>query len=380
MEDARITTIIVDTSAIHAANSDFLGIKSELLPSFYDALKEKGIVLLSHPVLDGEIAKHLSESSLVKNKNELVGLLVKTENLLRQAGCYDENLVDKIKAYDIKTALFNKYVDIHKDSVKLDYPKWEDVFKKYFQSVSPFAATGKKKEEFPDAVIIESTKAYMAEHVNDILLVVSKDDDWESAFKDCDDVQVVKSIEEAISIINKVDCILSPDMMSDIFDAAYDEMKSDLEFALECELYDVPEYEFESDFEIDSVKVKDINSFFVPLKVERNTLLFQTEVDIIVSGSGVILDEDRSVWDSEEKEYWLKAFADLYVQKGVATVKAEILVEFDFDNPSEVSVSKTKLVNVGCIDIISEKYSIDPIDSDKDMGEIYDALEGHLPN
>ena len=39
--DERITTILVDTCAFRDANSDFIGISSMLLPSFFSVIKEK---------------------------------------------------------------------------------------------------------------------------------------------------------------------------------------------------------------------------------------------------------------------------------------------------------------------------------------------------
>lgn len=41
----RITTILVDTCAFQEANSDFIGINSMLLPSFFSAVCEKGMLL-----------------------------------------------------------------------------------------------------------------------------------------------------------------------------------------------------------------------------------------------------------------------------------------------------------------------------------------------
>ena len=56
----------------------------------------------------------------------------------------------------------------------------------------------------------------------------------------------------------------------------------------------------------------------------------------------------------------------------------EILIDFDFDNPTEVTVVKTKLLNIGNIDLDLVEYSLEPINTDDDMGEIYDALDGHV--
>ena len=374
----KTTTVIIDTSAFHDVNSDFIGVNSELLPSFFVTIKEKDILLLTHPVLDGEIKKHIDDSSLVKNQQQLVVYLRKTENLLKMAGCFSDEFTKKINSFDIRSELYKGYLGRYKDAVRLDYPKWEKVFDKYFKAAPPFSETGKKKAEFPDAVIIESVSEYIEEHENDRLLVVSRDGDWVNSFKDNESVEVVDSIEKAIHLINEVDCVLSEDMMCLIYNSALDDIHKSLQFYLDSECYDVTEYEFEEDFEADSVEIININDFFTLLRASRNQMLIHTDVEVQVSGKGVVFDVDRSVWDSEDKCYWLREFADLDVTKATANIKVEILIDFDFDNPTEVTVVKTKLLNIGNIDLDLVEYSLEPINTDDDMGEIYDALDGHV--
>lgn len=61
-----IDAVIIDTSALEAKQFDFLGITSEVVPAFYDLLRQKDIKLLSHPVLQGEVKKHILFSDLIK--------------------------------------------------------------------------------------------------------------------------------------------------------------------------------------------------------------------------------------------------------------------------------------------------------------------------
>ncbi len=61
-EENRITLILIDTCAFRDANSDFPGIVKSLLPSFFSTADEKGITLLTHPVLENEIHKHIEDS------------------------------------------------------------------------------------------------------------------------------------------------------------------------------------------------------------------------------------------------------------------------------------------------------------------------------
>lgn len=196
--DERITTILVDTCAFRDANSDFIGISSMLLPSFFSVIKEKDILLLTHPILEREIEKHIEDSGIYKDYQSLVSHINKCKDVLRYANCCDEELFSKIADYNIKNQTFRAYKKYYKNAVKLDYPNPELIFELYFLSKPPFASTGKKKCEFPDAFVIEATKQYINEHPNDVLLVVSKDNDWVKSFWGVDNVIMCESIVEAI--------------------------------------------------------------------------------------------------------------------------------------------------------------------------------------
>lgn len=71
-EENRITLILIDTCAFREANSDFPGIVKSLLPSFFSTVDEKGIALLTHPVLENEIRKHIEDSSIFKDYQSLL--------------------------------------------------------------------------------------------------------------------------------------------------------------------------------------------------------------------------------------------------------------------------------------------------------------------
>lgn len=107
--DERITTILVDTCAFRDANSDFIGISSMLLPSFFSVIKEKDILLLTHPILEREIEKHIEDSGIYKDYQSLVSHINKCKDVLRYANCCDEELFSKIADYNIKNQTFRAY-------------------------------------------------------------------------------------------------------------------------------------------------------------------------------------------------------------------------------------------------------------------------------
>lgn len=348
--DERIITILVDTCAFRDANSDFIGISSMLLPSFFSVIKEKGMLLLTPPILVKEIEKHIEDSGIYKDYQSLVSHINKCKDVLQYANCCDEELFSRIADYNIKYQTFKAYKKYYKNAVKLDYPKPEHIFELYFSSKLPFAPTGKKKSEFPDAFVIEATKQYIMEHSNDILLIVSKDGDWIKSFSEVNHVILCESIVEAIKKINSIENILSEDMLAKIFRGAYAEILSEAQECAELENYYLDDYELYEELEINSVEVVNIEDSFVPLKISRDMILIKTVANVKVAGCGEIFDEDRSVWDNEDKEYFIIEYSDIDFYDGEAQIECEIRIKFDFDNLEQTAqVDSSKFNNRGYI-------------------------------
>lgn len=74
----------------------------------------------------------------------------------------------------------------------------QELIKKYFSGGAPFSKIGKKKSEFPDAMILMSLEAY-AKEKNIKVLAVSADEDWASYAKDSEWLVVVEELAQGIS-------------------------------------------------------------------------------------------------------------------------------------------------------------------------------------
>lgn len=223
-EENRITLILIDTCAFRDANSDFPGIVKSLLPSFFSTIDEKGIALLTHPVLENEIRKHIVDSSIFKDYQSLLTQLRKCTSTLKHYKLDDVLLSSKISELDIQTKLFESYQQYYQDAIHLDFGDPASVFELYFNSKAPFAMSGKKKAEFPDAFIFDATRKYLEKHPNEILLVISKDSDWTTAFNQIENIIICDSISNALTKISNIDSILSHEMLSQIFRGAYKEI------------------------------------------------------------------------------------------------------------------------------------------------------------
>jgi hypothetical protein len=375
--EERITSILVDTSAFAEANSDFIGLRSRLLPAFFENIETKGILLITHPILDNEIYKHIEDSSIFRNYQDLVKKLKQCNILLENIGCSDEKLFQKIEEFDVREYTFETYKNNFVDAVRLPYVNAEMIFEKYFNSIPPFSS-GKKKSEFPDAFVIEAVKQYLSEHTNEILLVVSKDSDWEKSFENERNVVICDSISSANNMLNSIDCILDNAIVEKLNTKMYQEMENSIHSLVESESYTIGDYEILDDVEIDIVEISEIYNY-IPLKITHSSILMKVTVSLSVDGSGIILNEDNSYWDDEDGVYLFKSFENLVFTNGLAEIDCEVLLTYDFDNPLEtVQLEDVTLNNNYCIELEVDENNIVfmPIIGIEDVkAEMMDALE-----
>ena len=136
---------LIDTNIFIRNNSDFIGIRSTKLPSLFDTLRQKEITLLQSDIIDREVKKHISESTLVKESIRLKEIWNKNLRLLEH---YNIKTDDPLLTADIEKDLFDAYLKEYAHSIHLDYPLVKDVMEDYFESRPPFSSTGDKKHEF----------------------------------------------------------------------------------------------------------------------------------------------------------------------------------------------------------------------------------------
>ena len=79
----KIDAVMIDTSAYHKNQCDFAGITNSIIPMLLQLLEANDILLLTHPVLEGEIKKHIRESELVTRIEHLQTSLKKYNRQLQ---------------------------------------------------------------------------------------------------------------------------------------------------------------------------------------------------------------------------------------------------------------------------------------------------------
>lgn len=296
-----ITVTIIDTNAFDKKANDFCGFFTKTIPSFFNQLSEKGIRLVTHPVLIEETKKHIiqglaNKESIKQRSESILSSFRKNKGILSLVFDY-EKIYNKLENMDLEAKsidAFNSFID---NAELLPYCNPEVIFKKYFKAVPPFAEKGKKKSEFPDAFAIESILDYIKEHKSDYFLIVSDDSDWEKSFKDIDRVTMADNLEEAMSILN------DRQNLSQYINTLSDEITRNLISLIPNLWIQIYNYDVESEVEIDDISIINIGNRVFPLSISKYEILLQTTAEIRVNGSATIRDYTNAVLDEETHSY-----------------------------------------------------------------------------
>lgn len=369
-----IDAVIIDTSAFHKEQCDFLGIQNPIVPAFFNMLNEKKIKLLSHPVLNQEIKKHISESEIINRLSNLKISLRKYKDILPLINLSANDIIKTIDALDLETKLDRAFIAAFKKAEELPYPDVEDVFALYFAGQSPFSSTGNKKSEFPDAFIILALKEYIQAHPSKCVLILTDDSDWKKAFEETPRAILADSIGDGMRLLQNCDELLP------VFKEAQPDIECQVLSLLETETFSLMGFETNDDPEITEISIKSINDFFVPLKITDSSILLRTTIELEVTGYATVLNEDRSIWDREDRAYIFTAYSDVAFEKALAKIECDIGITFDpEDHHSYVDVTSLNLNVRFNIDIELDEHT--SIFSDHELNatsDMMDALEEYF--
>ncbi|MGO2333321.1 MAG: PIN domain-containing protein [Pseudoalteromonas nigrifaciens] len=199
-ESKEYGAILVDTSIFDAHG---LKLEKGLLGKL-NQFKDSDIDYLLPDVIKGEVQSHLEK----KVKSSRASL----EKALNDAG--DHLFFDGSELNDAKSILIDiegiatgrvdKFIE-NSGALVLecgDYVTVSELLQQYFQNEPPFTETGKKKNEFPDAIVLLATEAWAQD--NDIqVLAVARDGDWKNYCETSDNLDYIEDFADALSKFNK---------------------------------------------------------------------------------------------------------------------------------------------------------------------------------
>lgn len=202
-ESKEYGAILVDTSIFDAHG---LKLEKGLLGKL-NQFKDSEIEYLLPDVIKSEVQNHLekkvksSRASLEKALNDAGDYLFFEGSELNDAKSL---LIDSNKVEGIAESSVDKFIT-NSGALVLecgDYVSVSELLKQYFQNEPPFAETGKKKNEFPDAIVLLATEAWAKE--SDVqVLAVARDGDWENYCEISGHIDYTENFADALSKFNK---------------------------------------------------------------------------------------------------------------------------------------------------------------------------------
>jgi len=367
-----IDAVIIDTSAFVTEQCDFMGLSSAMLPSLFNLLEEKKIVLLSHPILQEEIKKHTKNSALLEKLINLKKSIARYKAVLPLIQISADETVSKIESLELDSKMVSAFEGFYKNAKILPYPKPETIFTQYFAFQPPFSESGEKKSEFPDAFVIEAIKQYLLLHSTSSVLVISSDSDWAKALSEVSRASLADSISQGMQILQSSENVIP------IFNAVKKDIEKEVLFHAECECYELNGFEeVEDDLEITSVKVEELSDDIIPLKISETSVLLRTYATLKLSGGATVLDDSRSYWDKEDGKYLFVAYNNISFNNGLAEVECEVEIKFDPEDFEDSAYVESVKLNVRYnIEVTVDEDDVVYADPEQDASaDAMDALE-----
>ncbi|MGA4440624.1 PIN domain-containing protein [Psychrobacter pocilloporae] len=202
-EDKQYGAILVDTCIF---DKNGLRLEKGLLGKL-NQFKDSEIHYLLPDVIKSEVRNHLeskvksARASLEKALNDAGDHLFFDGSELNHAKSV---LIDSNEIKGVAENRINKFI-LSTGALVLDCGKYvsvSELLQQYFQNKAPFAETGKKKNEFPDAIVLLATEAWAKE--NDLqVLAVGRDGDWKEYCEMSDNIDYIEDFADALSKFNK---------------------------------------------------------------------------------------------------------------------------------------------------------------------------------
>ncbi|GEA59162.1 PIN domain-containing protein [Vibrio comitans] len=196
------SAILVDTSIY-----DNFGLKLE--QGYFASLKQfknTPIVYLIPDVIASEVTSHIEEK-VKTTQNSLEKALKDSEvhKCLDQDSCQQIGVLfaKKKSPIDIATSQFDTYCDLV-GATRIDcddHVSISSVLKQYFAKKPPFGK-GKKKNEFPDAIILMATEAWAKENDKQVI-AIAKDGDWKNFCETSENIDYSEELPEVFQLLKQ---------------------------------------------------------------------------------------------------------------------------------------------------------------------------------
>jgi hypothetical protein len=351
-EELEYDAILIDTSIFDGSG---LRLEKGLLAKLAQ-FKRSPVDLLMPDVICNEVKAHLekkikeSRSSLEKAINDAEDHLFFDESALNQAKSivFSSDEIEHLAKTRLDGFLINTGALVIECG---DYLHVSNLLNQYFSNTPPFAESGKKKNEFPDAIALMAIEQW-AEKSGKMVLAISQDEGWTEYCQLSKHIHCINKLADGLAIFNKA---TAPFAFLTSLEMALDNGtgKSFID-GIEARLTTIldgftPDQDAESSFswepEGSSGLFKEFNLIsheFRIIEHEENFIVLEAEALIKVEVEGEF---SISVYDSFDKEYVILDHVSKSVEE---QFESEILitVEGDLSGPLEnLEISDVEIVN-----------------------------------
>lgn len=237
------------------------------------------------------------------------------------------------------------------------YVSIADIRDAYFENKSPFAESGSKKNEFPDAISLIALRSW-AEQDGQFLCAVSRDKDWEGFCKEEGYIDCIDDLSKALDYFNSeaVSRLVVDKLAEIIVDGGYgsEYFHGQLEFLLQEaveRLTLTQDANSSLSYEADGVEIKfeQLNSIETDFKVIEagdGYIIVETSLNVELEIEGVF---SLYHYDSIDKDY-IGAGSVTSTVNDSYDLRVLITLAGDFSDISEIEINSLELVsNLGTV-------------------------------
>jgi len=358
--------ILVDTSIF---DRNALKLESGLL-SKLNQFKKSHIKFIFPDVIKSEVQNHLekkikvSRNALEKSINDAGDHLFFDGSALNNA---KKLLIDSEEVENLAISRLSSFIE-NTGALIIESSKYvsvEKLLEQYFSNKAPFAETGKKKNEFPDAIILLAVEKW-AEENNFSVLAIADDKDWKNYCDSSDNINYQNDFAEGLATFNKTNIPYTfiPNLESAMQNNQLNKFIHSIEIQLESVLEGLTPYqEADSSFLVEGdgiyISFKKLllpdNKFrMVEVDIDEGWIVLEVLASITIEAEG---DFSFSIRDSIDKDYVSLGSNSVTVE---VEFKSEILITIVGD--LEGDINELDIESVEVIDPIETIYfgTIDP--------------------
>ena len=328
MDRLKTKNVFIDTSIFYQANFAFQGHLLKRLSDDAESNLDLYITDITIKEIESNIHEKIADSwsALVKFRKEGMILRDSTNENVKEIFAF-ENL--QTFESEFKDG-FRKYREDAKfNEISIQDVDINNIFNKYFSKQPPFGE-GKKKSEFPDAFVLTALERW-CKNENEIMYVVSVDEDMKNACLQTDCLIYISRLEELFDfIVNENDylhkLVLEIVMRKETtLKETIEEEFKEMGFLIEDQ-DGIVENVIVNSIELDDTLVQFVGKDFASISME---------VAIKFSADLEYKDLDNAAYDSEEKKYIFWEYINETVERSEVF---PIEVDFIYDEEDQETI------------------------------------------